>query len=184
MDRIAVIDIDNTLWQFCDMLHAKLRKVNPDFPPVNEWRDWDFWEDYCTASEFFDAIHSIHSNQDSPEYRPYPEAWEFLSTLKEKGFHLIIASHRDPVFREPTENWLRQHGLPYDELHLSFDKTVLFSENCYCVIDDAPHILEKASSMSIRTAGLKFPWNEEYADNGFKLYNSLREIKREMLQDI
>ncbi len=184
MNRTAVIDIDNTLWRFCDMLHAELRKVNPDFPPVNEWRDWDFWENHCTAKEFYDAIQSIHANQDSDEYLPFPEAGEFLFSLKEKGLYLIIASHRAPDFREPTERWLKKHGLPYDELHLSFDKTVLFSEDCYCVIDDAPHILEKASSMSIRTAGLRFPWNEEYRGNGFNLYESLKEISRDLHQDL
>ncbi|MEI7670862.1 MAG: hypothetical protein WCK00_01985 [Deltaproteobacteria bacterium] len=42
----------------------------------------------------------------------------FLSALKEHGFHIIIASHRMKETKQPTERWLAQHGLPYDELHL------------------------------------------------------------------
>jgi len=37
----------------------------------------------------------------------------------------------------PTERWLRKHELVFDELHLSFDKTVLF-DKAAVVVDDAP----------------------------------------------
>ncbi|RMG00414.1 MAG: hypothetical protein D6726_11275 [Nitrospirae bacterium] len=180
MIKTAVVDIDNTLWQFCDALFEKLRYINPEFPPVSEWRDWDFWEDHCSEKEFFKAISSIHLNQDSPEYTPYPDARDFLLSLKQRGYRVVIASHRDGDARVPTENWLKKHHLFYDELHLSYDKTTIFGKETAIVVDDAPHILEKATMMGISSAGLMFPWNKEYGNNGFKLCRSLTEILKEL----
>lgn len=32
MTKNAIIDVDNTLWQFCAVLYEELRKVNKGFP--------------------------------------------------------------------------------------------------------------------------------------------------------
>jgi hypothetical protein len=31
-NKTAIVDIDNTLWQFCDAFYEELRKINRDFP--------------------------------------------------------------------------------------------------------------------------------------------------------
>jgi len=31
MKKTAIIDIDNTLWQFCDAFYLELAKINRDF---------------------------------------------------------------------------------------------------------------------------------------------------------
>ncbi len=43
-------------------------------------------------------------------------------------------------------------------------------------MDDAPQVLEKAVDKGIVATGLLFPWNREFADNGFRLFNNLNEI--------
>jgi hypothetical protein len=98
-----------------------------------------------------------------------------LSSLREHGFHIIIASHRTPETSQPTEQWLARHGLPYDELHLSLDKTVLFPK-ADIVVDDSPLTLEKAIESGALGAGLLFPWNRGYASNGFRLFQNLNEV--------
>ena len=176
MGKVAVIDIDNTLWQFCDAFYEELRKINSTFPTPDEWTAFDIWEGYCSEADFFSAIHRIHLQQDSTAYQPYPEARDFLSTLKGKGYYLIIASHRSPDTRNQTERWLARHGLVYDELHLSFLKTSLFDETTNVVVDDAPVVLEKAVEKGVLATGLLFPWNKAFADNGFRLFDNLNEI--------
>ena len=37
MDKTAIIDIDNTLWQFCDAFYEELRKINKNFPTPDNW---------------------------------------------------------------------------------------------------------------------------------------------------
>jgi hypothetical protein len=175
--KIAIVDIDNTLWQFCDAFSEELRKINPAFPPIGQWTTWDFFTPFCTEQQFLAAVDAVHSRQDSDRYRPYPEAKGFLRSLKEQGYRVVIASHRKPEMRGPTEQWLTRHGLEHDELHLSFDKTVLFG-SAAVVVDDAPHTLEKAVARGAVSAGLLFPWNKAYAGNGFGLFRDLNEVLR------
>ena len=181
MPRTAIIDIDNTLWQFCDILYEELRKVNARFPLPDHWTHWDLWEGYCTKDEFWGAINAIQASQDSEHYQPYPEARGFLSTLREEGYHITIASHRSPDFRRPTERWFQTHGLVYDELHLSYHKTQLFDMNTTVVVDDSPEVLEKAVENGAMATGLMFPWNRDYSANGFKLFGNLDEVLTHIL---
>ena len=176
MSKTAVIDIDNTLWQFSDALYIELQKVNEGFPlPVN-WTHWDLWEGYCSREDFFAAINRIHLNQDSDSYIPYPEAKAFLKTLRENGFRITIASHRSPKYRKQTEKWLLRHQLQYDSLHLSFNKSVLFDRHTHVVVDDSPKVLEKALASGAVGTGLLFPWNREYRSNGFQLFDNLSKV--------
>jgi hypothetical protein len=175
MKKTAIIDIDNTLWQFCDAFYLELKKINANFPTPDQWSLFNFYEGYCSDEDFFAAISAVHVKQDSDQYQPYPEARSFLSSLREEGFDIIIASHRKEDTRQPTERWLARHRLPYDELHLSFDKTTLFGR-ADVIVDDAPQTLEKAIKSGVLAAGLLFPWNRAYAGNGFGLFQDLNGV--------
>ena len=90
----AVIDIDNTLWHFCDVLYERLRKINKAIPEPDKWVEWDFWEEYCSKEDFIKAINKIHLNQDDKRYLPYSESRDFLKTLKEHNFYIVVANKR------------------------------------------------------------------------------------------
>jgi hypothetical protein len=176
MPKKAIVDIDNTLWHFCDALYDNLVALNGSFPSPDKWEHWDFWERYCSAQIFYGAVEAVHQNQDHETYLPYPDARNFLTALRENGYHVTIASHRSPEFRNQTEKWLEKHDLRYDELHLSFEKTRLFDKNTAIVVDDAPQTLEKAVEKGAFSAGLLFPWNRNHTGKGFALFNRLEEI--------
>jgi len=181
LGKTAIIDIDNTLWQFSDAFYLALKKINKHFPTPDQWRTYNIWEGYCSAEDFVAAINAIHLNQDNDQHRPYPESQGFLSSLKEHGFHIIVASHRVPATKQPTERWLASHRLPYDELHLSSNKTVLFP-GADVVVDDSPLTLEKAIESGAMGAGLSFPWNKGYVSNGFRLFQNLHEVLEYILK--
>jgi hypothetical protein len=183
MHKTAVIDIDNTLWQFCDAFYLELIKINKDFPTPDLWSTHDFWEGYCSESEFMSAINLIHYNQKSERYQPYPEAKYFLATLKKQGFYTILASHRLADTRQATEGWLERHELSYDELHLSSDKTTLFNQ-ADVVVDDIPIILKKAIECGALGAGLLFPWNKAYAGKEFDLFPNLNDVLDYILKSL
>ncbi len=170
MQKIAVIDIDNTLWDFASVLYDELIKINPNIPHPNDWYKWDFWIDYLDPKTFYEIISKIHKKQDI--FGVYPDAKLFLSEIKKSGYKIIIASHREEESRIPTINWLNRNNLSFDELHLSFDKTVLLC-SCNIVVDDSPQILQKAAEEGILATGLEFPWNRS---NGFKLFKNLSQI--------
>jgi len=178
----AIVDIDNTLWHFCDILYEELKIINGLIPTPEHWIDWDFWQNYCSIDEFINAINKIHLNQDNKRHLPYPESKRFLDTLKKQGFHITIASHRSENTRIPTERWLKMHGLHFDELHLSYDKTVLFDYDCCFVVDDSPKVLEKAREKQVQGAGLLFPWNKSHYENGYILLDNLDDILNFLLK--
>jgi hypothetical protein len=132
--------------------------VNAAFPPPEEWTTWDFFTLCCSEEQFLGAVNRIHHIQDNDRFRPYPESKGFLGRLKEEGCRVIIASHRREDMRVPTERWLRKRELVYDELPLSFDKTVLFG-SAAVVVDDAPQTLEEAVASKAVGEELLFPWN-------------------------
>jgi hypothetical protein len=181
MRKRAIVDIDNTLWHFCDAFYEQLKKINSSFPTPDSWTHWDLWEGYCSEDDFYSAVNIIHSNQHSDDYLPYPEAGNFLTSLQESGYHITIASHRSPDYRKQTEKWLDKHGLVHDELHLSFQKTQLFDSFTDVVVDDSPHVLEKAVDKGVMAVGLRFPWNRDYSDNGIILFSNLNEILEHIL---
>ena len=181
MKEIAVVDIDNTLWPFWEPFYERLKRISRAMPPVESWTSADFWTPYCSEQEFMDAVNAIHRDQDNEQFRPYPEAKGFLQALREQGYEVIIASHRLEATRRPTERWLERHQLPYDGLHLSFDKTVLF-DRAAVVVDDAPQTLKKAVAKGVIGAGLLFPWNRSSAGNGFGLFQNLTEVLAYILQ--
>jgi hypothetical protein len=174
--KTAVVDIDNTLWHFCDALYRRLSVLNITVPTPDGWADWNFWERFCSVEEFMDAINDVHLNQDHEDHQPYPEARRFLSGLRDAGYRVVIASHRLPESRNQTERWLNLHGLAYEELHLSQDKTVLFSAPVDVVVDDAPPVLEAAKRRNAITTGLLFPWNRSFGGNGHRLFLNLDEV--------
>ena len=165
-----IVDIDNTLWDLSPVLWEQLKSFNPDMPPPSQWSHWDFWEGHVSMRELFRALKIVHDHQDI--YPAYPESKSFLDSLKERGFCILIASHREKSTYNPTVRWLEKHKLPFDEVHLVSDKSVLF-DHSLAIIDDSPVTLEKAAHAGVLRAGLRAPWNE---GTGHPLFSSLIEI--------
>lgn len=165
-----IIDIDDTLWHLAPILWDHLSKVNQNIPPLEMWHDWDAWRGYVSEKVFYDTLNHIHLNQE--RYFPYKEARLFLATLMEKGFYVIVASHRERIALDVTVKWLNQHDLYFDEIHVSADKSVLLKD-CYGVVDDSLYILDKAKNAGILRVGLRHPWN---ANRNHPLFDDLGEI--------
>ncbi len=165
-----LVDIDNTLWDFSTVLFQELSSKYNNIPDPEHWVSWDFWKKYMTVDEFYTVVYKVHQQQE--EFPPYPEAVSFLYNLKQKGWSIIIASHREEKAYEPTNKWLRKNNLVFDKLHISYDKTVLFDTIDY-IIDDSPSIINKACLAGIPVAALRKPWN---AMLNVPLYENLLEI--------
>jgi beta-phosphoglucomutase-like phosphatase (HAD superfamily) len=170
MNNRIVVDIDNTLWDFAKAWWEYFKDVDPDVPPIELWDRWHFWERYPDKKMLHDTLKKVHLSQD--KFLPYKGAKTFLTSLKKKGFYIIIASHREQEALEVTLKWLHQHELPFDEIHISYDKSVLFT-NCFAVIDDSPAVLQKAKEAGVVRAGLLNPWNK---GTDHPLFDSLEKV--------
>ncbi len=165
-----IVDIDNTLWYFAPVLYEYLLKVNPRILPTDQWGAWKFWERDMDTKVFYEVLKKVHMDQE--QFVPYGDAKQFLISLKERGFRILIASHREKETYDPTLRWLEKNELTFDELHVLNDKSILFKD-AFGVVDDSPVTLEKAKKAGIVTTGLSFPWNEGL---GYTLFGSLTEV--------
>jgi FMN phosphatase YigB (HAD superfamily) len=136
----------------------ELRKAVPRMPPPALWGTRQALERYVSIEEFFRVLRIIHMQQE--KYTPFPESRYFLGSLKERGFYVVIASHRSPDTYHPTVKWMKKFGLLFDEVHLSYDKSVLFA-GALALVDDSPMNLDKAVRAGILGTGLLYPWNEK-----------------------
>lgn len=165
-----VVDIDNTLWDLAPVFFEYLERYNPEVPIDALKRGETRLKGYIPREDLFGILKEIHMRQD--EFEPYPDAKTFLAVLKEMGLYIIIASLRDEDARDATERWLERYELPYDELHLSDDKSVLFHES-WAVVDDSIWTLNKAAEAGIIRTGLLNAWN---ANRGHLLFSTLGEV--------
>jgi len=170
LEKRIIVDIDNTLWDLSPVLWEHLRAINPKMPEPTQWNYWDFWEKYITMKDLYQVLKKIHMKQD--QYSPYPDSKDFLEALKKRGFHIVIASHREKKTYGVTTKWLMQNGLSFDEVHLSHDKSVLFSGS-WGIVDDSPETLDKAASTGIVRTGLLNPWN---VGSTHPLFTNLTEV--------
>lgn len=184
----VVVDIDNTLWDFALCLHRLLALKGIKVPPPEHWEEYQFYKRYnIPEGVFYKTVNQIHQKQ--YQYEPYPDAHEFLHWLKNEGFYIVIASHRAETYRLATETWLKKHRLVYNELHLSYDKSVLWTDKqismfsddspVVAVVDDSPEVLESAVTNNILALGLTRPWNR-VCQHKAVLKNSLMDIADEM----
>jgi len=172
-ERVALVDIDNTLWDFASVLYEELVKVVPDIPSPEKWYEWDFWRNHIEAELFFDIINRIHRKQDM--YSPFPDTRGFLESLREIGFRIVIASQRDSGTMIPTVRWFLKHRLPFDDIFLVNTKSFLV-ERSTVVVDDSPMVLKESLNKRKPATGLAFPWNSSLVNQGAFLFDSLDSI--------
>ena len=79
-----------------------------------------------------EPVSSSRSVGDSYDRKPKKYMVELIKRLKEKGCKIVILTHRHPVTRHATEQWLEAHGIIYDELDMSNPKyDLLISSECF-----------------------------------------------------
>jgi uncharacterized protein len=159
MARIA-LDIDSTLHHYWDLLQRVARERYGVDLPYEEQRDWGI-----TALERDALVHCVeetHSDENVESAEPYPGAVETVRRWHDEGHWIHVTSHRRETAGPATERWLARIGLPYDDLHCSFDKISRCVElEIDLLIDDSPVNIVKAREAGMAAATIVHPWNEE-----------------------
>jgi hypothetical protein len=167
---LSVVDVDNIISPFEQPCYEECLKINPSFPDPGKWDRWSIFThlgiDLDTMHKIFDAVHARQE-----EFEPISGAQELMEYLYDNG-QVIIATHRPKEFEPQLTRWLDKNNLLYDQVFVSWDKSVLF-DYADLVIDDNPNILKTCEEMKIRACSLKWPWN---VNQGFRLYDSLPEM--------
>lgn len=158
MPRIA-LDIDSTLHHYWDLLDGLAQEHFGIRLPYDEQKGWGI--DRLEPEQLKQLITESHSDENIEQAEPYPDAVETVATWHAQGHWIHITSHRATKTREATERWLERIGMPYDDLHCSYDKVSRCVElEIDILIDDSPVNLENAREQGIVGATIIHPWNE------------------------
>jgi hypothetical protein len=160
--RIAV-DIDSTLHHYWDQFAAVAkRRFGVDLPYETQvtWGVTGLRPEQTHA-----CVSETHTEKHVLAAEPYPGAVETVRAWHAAGHFIQITSHRVTAAYDATARWLASIGLPYDELHCSFDKIARCRELAIDVlIDDSPVNLIKAGDAGITPATILHPWNRDLCE--------------------
>jgi uncharacterized HAD superfamily protein len=157
MARIA-LDIDSTLHHYWDLLEEiALRRFGVELP-YEEQTTWSITR--LEPDQLQVLIEESHAHENVVAGEPYPGAVETVRAWHEHGHWIHITSHRSERARQATAKWLERIGMPYDDLHCSYDKVTRCVElQIDVLVDDSPVNLAGALENGIRGATIVHPWN-------------------------
>jgi uncharacterized protein len=158
VSRIA-IDIDSTLHHYWDLLDRIAQERFGVELPYAEQKTWGITT--LEDEQLVECVRETHTNQNILAAEPYPDAVETVREWHAQGHWIHITSHRSTEARQATARWLERIGLPYDDLHCSYDKVSRCVElGIDVLIDDSPVNLTRAADEGILGATIIHPWNE------------------------
>jgi len=177
--RIA-LDIDSTLHDYWTVLARIARARYGIDLRYEEQRDWHI--PALAGDALVHCVEESHSDENILAAEPYPGAVETVRAWKERGHWIHVTSHRRPTAAKATARWLARIGLPYDDLHCSFDKVSRCVElGIDLLVDDSPVNLVRAHAAGISVATILHPWNEEVvAEYGFTAARDWAELRAKL----
>ena len=179
MARIA-LDIDSTLHEYWDLLQRVARERYGVELPYEDQRDWRI-----TVLERDALVHCVeetHSDENILAGVPYDDAVETVREWHEAGHWIHVTSHRRPQTADVTGRWLDKIGMPFHDLHCSFDKVTRCVElGIDVLVDDSPVNIARAREAGIAAATIQHPWNEHLAgEDGVIVARDWPELERKL----
>ncbi|HEY3865566.1 MAG TPA: hypothetical protein VGL54_05720 [Solirubrobacteraceae bacterium] len=160
--RLA-IDIDSTLHHYWDILsEVSVRRFGIELP-YDEQFTWGITRLRPDQLEL--CIEESHTDERILAGMPYPGAVEAVCRWHDAGHFVHITSHRALDRKDATAAWLQRIGLPFDDLHCSYDKVLRCVElEVDVLIDDGPENLAAALEQGMAAATLRHPWNRDLCE--------------------
>jgi uncharacterized protein len=179
MAKIA-LDIDSTLHHYWDLLQRVARERYGVELPYEDQRDWGI-----TVLQRDAVIHCVeetHTDENIEAGEPYPGAVEAVRRWHDQGHWIHVTSHRRTSAGPATARWLDRIGMPFDDLHCSFDKVSRCVElGIDVLVDDSPVNIARAREARIAAATIQHPWNEHLADeDGVVVAKDWPELERRL----
>jgi uncharacterized protein len=160
--RIA-IDIDSTLHHYWDILsEVSVQRFGIELP-YQEQFTWGITRLRPEQLEL--CIEESHSDERILTGTPYPGAVQTVRRWHGAGHFVHVTSHRALDRHGVTAAWLQRIGLPFDDLHCSYDKVSRCVElDIDVLIDDGPLNLAAAIERGILAATIRHPWNTDICE--------------------
>jgi uncharacterized protein len=164
MARIA-LDIDSTLHHYWDLIDRISQERYGVELLYEEQTDWGIT--LLERDQLFACVEESHSDENVLSAEPYEGAVETVRSWSEQGHWIHVTSHRSERAHAATAQWLREIGMPFDDLHCSYDKVTRCAQlGVHVLVDDSPLNLERARAEGIVPATIVHPWNRELVERG------------------
>lgn len=157
------VDVDGVL---AEQVPPVLESVREEYGVETVKEDVRTWAEDIPDSDSNVKI-EIETRLEQPEFvrsmPPVEGAVDVMRRLASDGHRLVVATARDEVATEATEEWLDHHGIPFDEIrHVeNGEKQTLGAD---VLIDDYPGNVP--SFVESGGVGILFeqPWNRDFDD--------------------
>jgi uncharacterized HAD superfamily protein len=160
VSRIA-IDIDSTLHHYWELFRTIVRARHGVDLEYEKQTDWGITQ--IPQEVLREAVIETHSDENIASAEPYPGAVETVRAWHEQGHWIHITSHRATGCGPATAKWLEDVGIPFDDLHCSYDKVTRCVElGIDLLVDDSPVNLARARDAGILGATISHPWNRDF----------------------
>lgn len=164
MARIG-IDLDGVCYDFAASLReyciqACLR-FKHECPDATRW---EFYEDWgFSLDEFLIACHrGVEAGVIFTHGDPYPNVREAFDRLRAAGHTIHIITDRsfgrEGASEAATRGWLDRHGLRFDSLHFTADKTIVKVD---AMVDDKLANYDALDAAGVNVWLHKRPWNKD-----------------------
>jgi uncharacterized HAD superfamily protein len=131
--------------------------------PYADQRGWGITA--LDRDQMIACVEETHTDENIEGAEPYEGAVDVVRRWHDSGHWIHVTSHRREQCAPATHRWLDATGIPYDDLHCSFDKISRCVElDIDLLVDDSPVNLRAAREHGMLGATLTHPWNEELAE--------------------
>lgn len=158
------VDIDNVLAVAEEEVHRIYHELTGESWPEKLYASAGGLDESELNRTLIDQIFDHFHDHSIPTLSVMPGARLALDQLHQQ-FRIVIITARRPSARPQTVEWLHKHGFPFDELHLTGDKTDV-AEGLVFAVDDHPGHVQDYLTQGIQVFLMDQPWNRDYSPIG------------------
>ena len=151
------VDIDNVLGRAEPEVQRLFEELTGTSWPVGLYGSANGLDTSQLARELIEEIFSRFHKESIPRLPLFPGAKQALTVIHRR-YRIIIVTARRPYSRPQTLRWLESHGLPFDALYHTEEKTDI-PESITAAIDDHPHHIQAYRALGRQVFVMDQPWN-------------------------
>ena len=170
------VDIDNVLAVAEEEVQRIYHELTGDSWPENFYASAGGLDNSAFKRELIEEIFDYFHDRSIPMLSVMPGARQALQTLQQQ-FRIVVITARRPHAKPQTLEWLRRHELPFDELHLTGEKTDV-AENVTWAVDDHPEHVKDYLSEGIKVFLMDQPWNQSFSAVGVTRVSNWEQLVR------
>lgn len=165
----VAVDLDEVICEMTKPLRKALHEATSQDIPVSEWHDYYLGNIYGISKD--EVFNIIREHQVLWNAAPFRGAVEAVGQLKERGFnvHIVTARHQFDPDGEKTTLWLKEHGIQYDQLHISCHKRgkaeIMKEISPVAMIDDHHENITECYPHTFMSILINRPWNSDVKFN-------------------